>query len=353
MSNPTVTHHFATFAGKNVFVLNAVSASKTPGTEPKTFEYIVQVDPNDNAYGDTYAAIHGIRDDKLWLASDTGLSYNTDLKTGNLLYDAKNKRPIIRSESIDLSPPNNIGWEDIIVSPADWLADWESEITDDGEHKITLPVRIDAGGNVIRTGKAGRAVLGQFGANVAADPLVSRWQRNENGEIVFDEDGLPIFQIVLITRGNDGVKFNSLTEAAALRLLAIPGGMLELGETLSKTLRKEFGEEALDSMNMTPDEHTIMLAKLDELFKHGHTIYTGYSDDPRDTDHAWMNTLAQSFHDNTGQSVGKFKLKAGDDAADVCWFTWDRKTPMILYAKHTELVSAACALQTFLWQTQQ
>ena len=40
-------------------------------------------------------------------------------------------------------------------------------------------------------------------------------------------------------------------------------------------------------------------------------VYKGYVDDPRNTDNAWMETVAVNFHDETGESVGKFNLHAG------------------------------------------
>ena len=44
---------------------------------------------------------------------------------------------------------------------------------------------------------------------------------------------------------------------------------------------------------------------------------SGYVDDPRNTDNAWMETTAFLFHDSEGDKVAKFDLKAGDDAKDV------------------------------------
>lgn len=35
-------------------------------------------------------------------------------------------------------------------------------------------------------------------------------------------------------------------------------------------------------------------------------------DDPRNTDNAWMETVAFNFHDDTGRSVGRFSLHAGE-----------------------------------------
>lgn len=39
-----------------------------------------------------------------------------------------------------------------------------------------------------RTGITGRGVLGRWGPNHAADPIVTTWKRLENGEVALDED---------------------------------------------------------------------------------------------------------------------------------------------------------------------
>lgn len=40
-------------------------------------------------------------------------------------------------------------------------------------------------------------------------------------------------------------------------------------------------------------------------------IYKGYVDDPRNTDNAWMETVAINFHDETGDQISQFPLSAG------------------------------------------
>jgi len=52
--------------------------------------------------------------------------------------------------------------------------------------------------------------------------------------------------------------------------------------------------------------------------------------------------VACSFHDDTGESVGKFSLAAGDDAARVKWV--DASEDMKLHGSHNELVSKVCHL---------
>ena len=37
-------------------------------------------------------------------------------------------------------------------------------------------------------------------------------------------------------------------------------------------------------------------------------VYQGYIDDPRNTDNAWIETLAYNFHDETSEVTRDFKL---------------------------------------------
>lgn len=109
---------------------------------------------------------------------------------------------------------------------------------------------------------------------------------------------------------------------------AIPGGMVDPGEKVSVTLKREFTEEALNC----GVEQTV----LDNFFSNGTEIYEGYVDDPRNTDNAWMETAAMNFHDDTGSEVGQLKLEAGDDAAKVKWSVVDSSTK--LYASHSDII---------------
>jgi ADP-ribose pyrophosphatase len=61
-------------------------------------------------------------------------------------------------------------------------------------------------------------------------------------------------------------------------------------------------------------------------------LIKGYVDDPRNTDNAWMETVACLFHDGEGNQIGQFKLKAGDDAKALQWMDID--DDLNLYASH-------------------
>ncbi len=176
-----------------------------------------------------------------------------------------------------------------------------------------------------RTGIIGRGLLGRFGPNHAADPVVTKWARNEDGSIKLDNKGIPILMFVAIKRKDNGQ-------------WAIPGGMVEAGDTVSLTLRKEFGEEALNSLEASPEEQIEIASNLEKLFATGDEIYRGYVDDYRNTDNAWMVTTVYNFHDESGEIFNKFKLKAGDDAGDVSWKEISQE--LDLFASHNDFVKA-------------
>ena len=48
--------------------------------------------------------------------------------------------------------------------------------------------------------------------------------------------------------------------------------MVEAGDTVSATLKKEFGEEAMNSLEATDEEKKQIKAKIDEMFKQGEQV---------------------------------------------------------------------------------
>ncbi|XP_072163615.1 ADP-ribose pyrophosphatase, mitochondrial-like [Diadema setosum] len=175
-----------------------------------------------------------------------------------------------------------------------------------------------------RTGMEDRGLLGKWGPNHAADPIVTRWKRDSSGKkVLHPTSGKPILQFISIQRKDSGE-------------WAIPGGMVDAGEKVSQTLKREFGEEAMNSLSLPAKECQAVQKAVANLFKHGVEVYRGYVDDPRNTDNAWMETMAVNFHDDQGTSVGKFCLHAGDDAANVQWH--DVGSDIKLYASHSSFI---------------
>jgi len=175
-----------------------------------------------------------------------------------------------------------------------------------------------------RTGMNGRGLLGKWGPNHAADPIVTRFKRDSDGNVV-KEGGKPVLEFVAIQRRDT-------------KEWAIPGGMVDGGEHVSATLKREFGEEALNSLEDDQKEETKKL--IADFFKAGDKIYEGYVDDPRNTDNSWMETSAYNFHDDDGKKAGRIPLNAGDDAQAVQWMAIDSNIQ--LYASHKDFIKSVC-----------
>ena len=86
-------------------------------------------------------------------------------------------------------------------------------------------------------------------------------------------------------------------------------GMVEPGQQISTTLKKEFMEEALSGLDMNDEERKELKRQVDILFQGGTEVFKGYVDDPRNTDVAWIETLAMNYHDDSGEVFNKIKLQ--------------------------------------------
>ena len=116
--------------------------------------------------------------------------------------------------------------------------------------------------------------------------------------------------------------------------------MVDPGENVSVTVKREFTEEAGDIQD--PAERAEFLRMTEELFSGGTQVYRGYVDDPRSTDNAWMETTA--FHFHCPPSIGsRLPLKAGDDAGEAMWLdvSMENETYRSLYGAHRALIDEA------------
>jgi len=149
-----------------------------------------------------------------------------------------------------------------------------------------------------RTGISGRGGLYLWGPNHAADLLLTR--------------------------------FNTTTQSLEALLIqrksgqwAIPGGMIDPGESASRAAMRELKEEA--GISATTSVKT-------------RELYRGYVDDPRNTDNAWMETVV--FHEHLGDADPLLKTTptAGSDARAAQWIPLSRDLIEGLYASHSTFV---------------
>ena len=129
--------------------------------------------------------------------------------------------------------------------------------------------------------------------------------------------------------------------------------MRDPDELITKTLVREFSEEALshnlaynnsDSIDVSAGD---IEKKLNVFFRNGIQIYKGYVDDPRNTDNAWMETIACNFHDEKGDLVGTLDLQGGDDADKAVWM--DLSSNLKLFASHVDFLQQVAVLHKAHW----
>ena len=180
-----------------------------------------------------------------------------------------------------------------------------------------------------RTGITGRGVLGKWGPNHAADPLVMRYKPGTGTGI--GDSSKRTLQFIAIKRKDTGE-------------WAIPGGMVEFGDDVSQTLRKEFLEETQNILKKSPEQAEELKQDIEKIFANPIKIYKGYVDDPRNTDNAWMETSCTLFFDKTGELTDKLQLEAGDDASEASWTDIPTNLDSLkLYASHVDFVRMAVA----------
>lgn len=162
-----------------------------------------------------------------------------------------------------------------------------------------------------RLNKKGRGILGKWGANLAADPLVTTFL-----------DG--VLHVLVIYRA-DQVGL----------VPALPGGMADLDadgnlETFTATLKRELVEEAVDEEGCASK---IVVDALDS----GDVVYSGYVEDPRNTSNAWIETCVVHAHIPT-DVAHRLRLQGeNDESKGASWMPASRCSTM--YANHGEWVA--------------
>lgn len=174
------------------------------------------------------------------------------------------------------------------------------------------------------TGITGRGLLGKYGENTAADPIVFR-------RYLDSKAGVVKLQMIAIQRRDNG-------------MWAIPGGMTDFGESVSETLGRELREEALGD-SVTPLQAREFDENFRDLFEEkGVLVYQGAVDDFRNTDTSWMATKVQMLEldEQDAERLGwDMSLSAGDDAQEAGWMDVTTENLQGMNANHGDFVGKA------------
>jgi ADP-ribose pyrophosphatase YjhB (NUDIX family) len=152
------------------------------------------------------------------------------------------------------------------------------------------------------TGIGGRGLLEKWGPNHAADPIVITYDLIRK-----------IYQVLVIERKDTPGIF------------ALPSGIKDIHESISTTVSRELKEET----NVILDVNTAQF------------IYSGYVNDPRNTDHAWLETCVYLFNiDQSQREILLNTMSAEDDAISIKLIDIDDSNEIYknLYANHKEFI---------------
>eukprot|EP00050_Salpingoeca_kvevrii_P012016 m.19842 g.19842 ORF g.19842 m.19842 type:complete len:193 (+) comp3780_c0_seq2:57-635(+) len=166
------------------------------------------------------------------------------------------------------------------------------------------------------------------GPNRAEDQIITRWKINKNGSRV-ERQGKPVLEFVAIRRADD-------------HKWALPGGFVRQNGVLP-IMRKAFG---LEESTTADDEE---LREVEEMLKtRGETVFSGFMDDPRNTDNAWVETTAVNVHDDR-QILAKFQLldHTSRDILDVTWAVAHKN--LDLFVDHQALLQRVVERKNAFW----
>ncbi|MXQ82247.1 hypothetical protein E5288_WYG010932 [Bos mutus] len=169
-----------------------------------------------------------------------------------------------------------------------------------------------------RTGLRGRGDLSCFGPNHTLQPVITRWRRSLDGAIC-RKNVKKMLEVLVVKRGPS-------------EHWMLPGGFREPGEMLPRKLKQVLRREFWSSF--------------ERLLTQGIKVYKGYMDDPRNTDNAWIETVAVSIHfpDQSDVELKRLNshLHSCDEGMAIRWQVVDERIP--LYDNHKVILQKVAAL---------
>lgn len=222
---------------------------------------------------------------------------------------------------------------DALMDRVMWYTPWHSAVT--GRRHLRsmceMGVRVDANGKPVNpskrhNGRPGRGLLGKWGVNHVVEPVVT----------TFLDGG---FHVLCTFRPNSDGFYP-----------ALPGGTVEADPVseLFQALKRELvlnartgGSGGREGRDVATEVATEVLQYLRE----GTVLFTGISDDPRNTRNAWVETIVLHAHVPTELALRCNFCVDGEDDGQVRGAFWmhvtDLRTSMMCCSSHERYVRMA------------
>eukprot|EP00042_Codosiga_hollandica_P014086 m.32234 g.32234 ORF g.32234 m.32234 type:complete len:1285 (-) comp42262_c0_seq3:186-4040(-) len=187
-----------------------------------------------------------------------------------------------------------------------------------------------------RTGYSGRGTLGRWGPNHCVTPIVTRWAVDTDKNIV-KRDGKNVLEVAIISK-----TFQSGSDLETRT--ALVSGFLTANEAVPEGMKRIFAEQAFGSLTASQPQLSGIRRDLTTIFKHGQEVFKGIVPDRRNTDNAWIETIAYNFHDSsTTHAFQTIKLRADTDTVTAQWVQVFGK--LNLHANHDNILAKVAKLR--------
>ncbi|KAJ8035331.1 Transient receptor potential cation channel subfamily M member 2 [Holothuria leucospilota] len=176
-----------------------------------------------------------------------------------------------------------------------------------------------------RTGLVGRGALRRFGPNHRTDCIITRWKKTFRGDIK-EKNGRKVLEFLALKKSTTDMTWS------------LPSNVLSVGDDLSEKVT----EDLLFELDFTDIEKETIRKEVDKfLCNHQYTeVHKGYVDDARNTDNAWVEVEARSYHE-----ADKFLFADLDQELEerlykvprLKWMELERRTDMC-YTSYVDLL---------------
>lgn len=100
--------------------------------------------------------------------------------------------------------------------------------------------------------------------------------------------------------------------------MSLPGNHVSPSERIPFALLREM-TQAVSELKLSKDEGNLVQDRMRNIFVPGIEISRGIVDDARNTDNAWLETVATNYHDESGDIFHRLKLQSQDPVLKLVW----------------------------------
>lgn len=166
-----------------------------------------------------------------------------------------------------------------------------------------------------RTGFVGNGLLPAYGENTVVEAIITRWKHGLMG-IEEGESGSNMLQVLVVC--NNKLSKITIPSGPQATWISSSSGM---PSCIPLVLYKLFQSESLNDPGLwlSRTRKAAYTNNIDDMIDAGQEIFSGYVDDPRNTDNAWIGSYVATYHDDIGDNVSKYLQSENAKELNLVW----------------------------------